>query len=193
MAHEGFDPLSLPEELPVPQDDGAAAHLEGARMPRLELPATDGSVVRVDRPPPGFHRLVLYAHPRIGRPGAPPLTADWDKIPGARGCTPESCGFRDHAAELALAGAAVAGVSTQSTEYQGEAVERLRLPFPLLSDTELKLATALRLPTFEAGGEVLLKRLTLVVQDGQVEKVFYPVFPPDGHAEEVLDWIRTKG
>lgn len=191
MAHEGYDPLSLPAELPVPEDDGAAAHLEGTRMPRLELPATDGSVVPVDRPPPGFDRLVLYAYPRTGRPGFPPLTADWDQIPGARGCTPESCGFRDHAAELTAAGAAVAGVSTQSTEYQREAVERLGLPFPLLSDADLRLADALRLPTFEAAGEVLLKRLTLVVRGGVVEKVFYPVFPPAGHAEEVYEWIQT--
>lgn len=192
MAQEPYDPLAVPAELPIPEDDGAAAHLEGARMPRLDLPATDGSLVAVDRPPLGFDRLVLYAYPRTGRPGVPPLTADWDQIPGARGCTPESCGFRDHAADLAAAGAAVVGVSTQSTDYQREAVERLRLPFPLLSDADLRLANALRLPTFEAGGEVLLKRLTLLAHDGLVEKVFYPVFPPDSHAEEVLEWIQTE-
>jgi peroxiredoxin len=181
---------TVPTGLPVPEDDGAAAHLLGARMPALALPATDGSSFPVDRPPAGFDRLVLYAYPRTGRPGEPPLTPDWDRIPGARGCTPESCGFRDHARELAAVGAAVAGVSTQTTEYQGEAVERLRLPFPLLSDADRRLADALRLPTFAAGGQVLLKRLTLVVRDGLVEGVFYPVFPPDRHAEDVLRWVR---
>ena len=186
---------SLPAGLPVPVDDGAAAHLEGASMPRLALPATDGSSFFVDRPPTGYERLVLYAYPRTGRPDEPPLTSDWDRIPGARGCTPESCGFRDHAADLAAAGAAVAGLSTQSTEYQREAARRLRLPFPLLSDADLRLVRALRLPTFEAGGQVLYRyrRLTLIVRDGVVETVFYPVFPPDGHAREVLDWITAVG
>lgn len=181
-----------PLELPIPEDDGAAAHLEAAQMPRLALPATDGSSFPVDRPPAGFDRLVLYAYPRTGRPGEAPLIPDWDQIPGARGCTPESCGFRDHGADLAVAGTAVAGVSTQPTHYQREAVERLRLPFPLLSDAELRLAEALRLPTFQASGQVLLKRLTIVVADGIVEKVFYPVFPADGHAQQVLGWIRTR-
>jgi peroxiredoxin len=118
------------------------------------------------------------------------MTADWDEIPGARGCTPESCGFRDHAADLAAMGAIVVGVSTQSTGYQREAAQRLQLPFPLLSDADLQLARALRLPTFEAGGLTLLKRITMVVKDGLIERVFYPVFPPDSHAAEVLDWVR---
>jgi peroxiredoxin len=117
------------------------------------------------------------------------LIPDWDRIPGARGCTPEACGFRDHAADLAAAGASVAGVSTQDSEYQREVIQRLRLPFPLLSDVDRRLAHALRLPTFEAGGHVLYRRLTLIVRGGHVEKVFYPVFPPDGHAEEVLAWV----
>ncbi len=188
----GHNPLVLPTGLPIPEDDDAAAHLQGARMPQLTLPATDGSSFPVGRAPAGFDRLVLYAYPRTGRPGEDPLTPDWDQIPGARGCTPESCGFRDHAADLATAGAAVVGVSTQSTDYQLEAVERLRLPFPLLSDADLRLAEALRLPTFHAGGHVLLKRLTLLVRDGVVEKVFYPVFPPQSHAQEVLGWIQTR-
>lgn len=187
----GNDPLALPMDLPIPEDDGAAVHLEGARMPQLALPATDGSSFPVYRSPEQFDRLVLYAYPRTGRPGEAPLTPEWDQIPGARGCTPESCGFRDHAAELAAIGAAVAGVSTQPTDYQLEAVERLRLPFPLLSDADLQLAEALRLPTFHAGGQILLKRLTLVVRDGILEKVFYPVFPADSHAQEVLDWIQA--
>jgi len=123
----------LPDGLPVPVDDGAAQHLPGAAMPRVELPASTGAAMRVDRPPAGFDRLVLYAYPRTGRPGDPPLDPDWDSIPGARGCTPESCGFRDHAGELAVCGAAVAGISTQGTDYQREAADRLGLPFPLLS------------------------------------------------------------
>lgn len=183
------DPTILPSDLPIPTDDGAADHLEGLRMPSLGLPATNGSILHVDRPPPGFARLVVYAYPRTGQPGVAPLTPDWDDIPGARGCTPESCGFRDHAMELASAGAAVVGVSTQDTDYQREAVERLHLPFPLLSDAEGQLTSALRLPTFEVAGHVLLKRFTLVIRDGVIEKVFYPVFPPGRHAEEVLAWL----
>ena len=186
------DPLTLPPDLPAPDDDGAAAHLEGAHMPRLTLPATDGSEFPVDRTPAGSDRLVLYAYPRTGRPGEAPLIHDWDQIPGARGCTPESCGFRDHAADLTGVGAAVAGLSTQPTDYQREAADRLRLPFPLLSDADMQLTDALSLPTFVVGDQTLLKRLTLIVRSGLVEKVFYPVFPPDSHAEEVLDWIRAQ-
>ncbi|AVT38305.1 peroxiredoxin [Plantactinospora sp. BB1] len=185
MSH---NPLLLPADLPVPQDDGAADHLPGLRMPALALSATDGTEMRVDVVPPGATRLVLYAYPRTGRPGVEPPPG-WDLIPGARGCTPQSCAFRDHAAELGSAGAAVAGLSTQDTGYQREAVQRLHLPFPLLSDVHLALTRALRLPTFEVAGVTLLRRLTLVVRDGVVEHVFYPVFPPDRHARVVLDWL----
>lgn len=180
----------LPSDLPVPVDDGGAAHLPGRPMPAVELASTRGGVMRVDRVPEGFSRLVLYAYPRTGRPGEP-LPDGWDAIPGARGCTPESCGFRDHSAELGAAGAAVAGVSTQDTGYQAEVARRLSLPFPLLSDADLRLTAALRLPTFEVTGMTLIKRLTLVVADGAVEHVFYPIFPPDGHAAEVLAWLRA--
>lgn len=191
-----FDPTRLPADLPAPEDDGAAAHLAGLAMPPIALPSTSGEPMRVDTVPDGFSRLVIYAYPMTGLPGIP-VPDGWDEIPGARGCTPESCGFRDHAAELAALGVAVAGLSTQSTDYQREAAERLRLPFPLLSDADRTLARALRLPTFgidlgpayEGGGHrELFKRLTLVIGDGVIEKVFYPVFPPDGHAEEVLAW-----
>lgn len=186
------DPTALPSDLPVPADDGAAEHLTGMRVPPVELPATDGSTVRLDRPPTDAARLVVYGYPRTGRPDESPLTDDWDSIPGARGCTPESCGFRDHAAELAAAGAAVFGLSTQDTDYQRELVERLGLPFPVLSDVGLELTRALRLPTFGAAGLVLLRRITLVLRGGVVEHVFYPVFPPDTHAEWVLDWLRAN-
>ena len=195
-----FDPTQLPADLPAPADDGTAAHLPGTTMPALALPSTSNGPVRVDTVPDGFTRLVIYAYPMTGLPGVP-VPDGWDEIPGARGCTPETCGFRDHAAELGAHGAAVAGLSTQSTGYQREAAARLRLPFPLLSDADLTLATALSLPAFsldlpadyEGGGQrVLLKRLTLVVRDGVIEKVFYPVFPPDRHAEQVLGWLSDQ-
>ncbi len=176
----------LPPGLPVPEDDGAADHLRGMRMPRVTLRSTGGR--DVDVADLGDRRTVLYFYPRTGLPDRP-VPAEWDAIPGARGCTPESCGFRDHFAEISALGAAVHGVSTQDTGYQREAAERLHLPFDLLSDSEFALTDALRLPTFDFEGVRLLKRLTLVVRSGQVEHVFYPIFPPDRHAEEVLTWL----
>jgi peroxiredoxin len=184
-----IDYTKLPAGLPVPEDDGTASHLTGKAMPPHALPATDGAFVRVDVVPEGMERLVLYAYPRTGRPDEEPLTPDWDLIPGARGCTPESCGFRDHRADLEQARAAVAGVSTEPTDVQRGLVERLGLPFPLLSDADLALTRALDLPTFTVAGHTLLKRLTMVIRDGVVEHVFYPVFPPDIHAQAVLEWV----
>jgi peroxiredoxin len=185
----GHEPAVLPDDLPRPVDDGAADHLPGRRLPRVALPSTSGEPVDLSGLP---GRTVVYAYPRTGRPGQDPLVADWDEIPGARGCTPEACSFRDHHAELAAAGARVVGVSTQDLDDQHEAASRLRLPYPLLSDADLRLARALDLPTFEAGGQVLLRRLTLVVRDGVVEHVWYPVFPPDSHAQEVLWWLQAN-
>jgi peroxiredoxin len=182
-----------------PAPDRAACHLPGSVMPAIALPSTCGGRMPVNAVPGGFERLVIYAYPLTGLPGVEPPPG-WDDIPRARGCTPESCGFRDHAAALAAAGAAVAGLSTQSTGYQLEAAERLRLPYPLLSDAGLRLAHALRLPLFTAdlrpdhdGGGVraLLKRLTMVVRDGRIERVFYPVVP-HRHAGEVLAWVRAQ-
>lgn len=182
------EPFSLPDGLPAPIDDGAAAHLPGAAMPSITLPATDGTTV--DLAGLGPERSVIYIYPLTGRPDVD-LPTGWDEIPGARGCTPESCGFRDHHRELRAAGAtAVYGLSSQDIDYQREAVVRLDLPFAMLSDPRHHLATALNLPTFEADGLVLHKRLTLVVAGGAIEHVFYPVFPPDAHAAEVLDWLR---
>jgi len=182
------DPTVLPDDLPVPVDDGAADHLPGAPLPSCALPASDGGAVD---PASLAGRTVLYAYPRTGAPGIEPPDG-WDAIPGARGCTPQACSYRDHAAELGALGARVFGVSTQGTEYQREAVARLNLPFPLLSDAGLALATAWRLPTFEVGGEVLLRRLTLVLEDGVARHVRYPVFPPDADAPAVLAWLRQR-
>ncbi len=184
-----IDPYSLPADLPRPDDDGAAAHLRGLELPELSLAATDGRDVQLAEL---AGRTVVYAYPWTGRPGEPLLAEDWDLIPGARGCTPEACAFRDHHAELAAAGAAVLGLSTQDSEYQREFAERLHLPFPILCDWRLELTTALELPTFEVGGKTLIKRLTLVVDGGRIGHVFYPVFPPDKHAGEVLSWLRAN-
>ena len=183
----GFDPTSLPSDLPVPVDDGAADHLVAVVLPDVTLEATDGTAVRLTGLGPG--RTVIYAYPMTGTPGVDPPDG-WDAIPGARGCTPESCGFRDHHAELAEAGAAVLGLSTQPTEVQQEAAGRLGLPFALLSDSDLRLSAALRLPTMVVEGTTMIRRLTLVVRDGRIEHVFHPVFPPDTHAAEVLSWLR---
>jgi peroxiredoxin len=179
----------LPVDLPVPLDDGAARHLPGRAVPPVMLPATTGGTV--DIAAAGSPRAVIYVYPMTGRPDVP-LPDGWDQIPGARGCTPEACAFRDHHAEQRAAGAEVYRLSSQPTGYQAEAAERLDLPFPLLSDQQLQLAGDLELPTFAVEGIVLYKRLTLVVRAGTIEHVFYPVFPPDRHADEVLDWLWAQ-
>jgi peroxiredoxin (alkyl hydroperoxide reductase subunit C) len=184
-----FDPMSLPADLPVPVDDGGAAHLLGSRVPSVTLAATDGSSVALAAL---TGRTVVYAYPRTGRPGEASLVDDWDSIPGARGCTPETCGFRDHHGELAALGARVFGLSTQDTPYQQEQVSRLQLPFALLSDESLAFTRAASLPTFEVAGQTLIKRLTLLIDDGTVSHVWYPVFPPDTHAETVLGFLRDQ-
>jgi peroxiredoxin len=157
-------------------------------MPDLSLKATDGNEVNLSKLK---GRVVVYAYPRTGQPGQP-LPEGWDAIPGARGCTPQSCAFRDHFAELKARGVSqLYGLSTQDGAYQQEAVERLHLPFAILSDAELKLQRALDLPTFQAGGMTLLKRFTLVIDDGVIKKVFYPVFPPDRNAADVIAWLDS--
>ena len=178
-----FDPSVLPEGLPIPEDDGAADHLTGAKLPDLVLPSSQGAVNVRD-----FE--VLYVYPCTGKPGVPSLPG-WDEIPGARGCTPQSCGFRDHNAELTALGLRVAGVSAQSLDDQLEFAERNQMPFPVISDEWLDLARDPGLPTFDLEGLTLYKRMALVAERGRIVKVFYPVFPPDRNAEEVLAWLAS--
>ena len=176
--------------LPVPEDDGTARHLSGTRMPSISLPATDGSAVDLASL---AGRVVVFAYPRTGVPDQP-NPPGWDQIPGARGCTTQCNAFRDAYAELRALGVAhLFGLSVQSSADQREMAERQHLPFPILSDEEFRLTRALRLPTFETSGMILLKRLTLVALDGVIEHVFYPVFPPDRNAAEVAGWLRERG
>ena len=186
MAGVLHDPNVLPDDLPAPQDDGATRHLTGARLPNIALAATDGSSVNLSR---RTGRTVVYIYPRTGRPGQA-LPTGWDGIPGARGCTPQSCGFRDHFADLKRLGVnQLYGLSTQTTDYQREAAERLHLPFAILSDEQLAFTRALNLPTFSVDGMTLIKRMALVIDDGAITHVFYPVFPPDKSAETVVAWL----
>lgn len=182
------DLSALPRDLPVPVDNGAAAHLPGMAVPARSLTATSGEAVNLARLA-GWS--VVYCYPRTGRPDEE-APSGWDDIPGARGCTTQSCAFRDQHAELLALGARVFGLSSQDSAYQREAAERLHLPFPLLSDAGLTFARALRLPTFQVGGMTLLQRLTLVLRDGRIEHVFYPVFPPDRNAAEVRHWLEQR-
>jgi peroxiredoxin len=179
----------LPDDLPAPEDDGAAAHLTGRRLPSTVLVSTAGGTIDIAAL---VGTTVVYVYPMTGVPGIQ-QPEGWDLIPGARGCTAEACDFRDHFAELRAAGAsAVFGISTQSTEYQLEAVERLHLPFAMLSDSALILAESMGLPTFEAGGMRLYRRLTLILRDGVIDHLFYPVFPPDTHASAVIEWLGAR-
>jgi len=176
--------------IPTPVDDGAAAHLPGTAVPSVPLPATNGDTVDLSALP---GRTVVFAYPRTGEPGKIALVDDWDMIPGARGCTPQTCSFRDLFAELKAAGASqVVGLSTQSTAYQAEMAERLHLPFPVLSDDKLALATAMKLPTMQVADMTLLKRMALIVDDGRITHAFYPVFPPDRNAGDVLAWLKAN-
>ena len=184
---DSVNPYVLPDDLPVPVDDGAADHLEGAEMPAISLPTTSGDALDLRDAARGT--LVLYVYPRTGRPGEP-LPEGWNDIPGARGCTPQSCAFRDHFGELRTLGADVLGMSAQPLPDQIEFAERVELPYPILSDLELALADALALPTFEVAGMRLYRRLTVVARAGRIVKAFYPVFPPDRNAADVVAWLQ---
>ena len=186
------DPNILPPNIPVPQDDGAARHLAGMKLPDLALPATQNAENAAQVNLSSLKgRTVVYIYPRTGVPGVD-LPPGWNDIPGARGCTPQSCSFRDHFGELKRLGVAqLYGLSTQDTAYQQEAASRLHLPFAILSDAELALTKALKLPTFTAAGMTLLKRMALVIDDGVIVKAFYPVFPPDKNAEVVIGWLQA--
>jgi peroxiredoxin len=178
----------VPQGLPVPTHDGACDHLPGMRLPSVSLMSTAGDQVDLSAL---TGTTIVYCYPLTGRPDQN-LPPGWDDIPGARGCTPQSCAFRDHHAELRELGARVFGLSAQDTAYQREASGRLHLPFLLLSDEKREFARALELPTFEAEGMTLIKRLTLVIEEGEILKVFYPVFPPGKNAEEVADWLSER-
>ncbi len=189
MTDTATNPNVLPNNIPVPQDDGGARHLAGMALPDIALPATSGPAVNLSKLK---GRSVVYIYPRTGVPGVANPDG-WDMIPGARGCTPQSCSFRDHAGELKGLGVEqLFGLSTQDTAYQREAAERLHLPFPVLSDEKLELTKAMKLPIFVAGGMTLLKRMAWVIDDGVITKVFYPVFPPDKNAAEVIAWLQES-
>lgn len=179
---------TLPHNLPAPKDDGACDHLTGARLPQLSLPTTCGAEVDLSRRP-GL--VVVFCYPMTASPERP-LPAGWDQIPGARGCTAQACSFRDRQADLLHLAAEVFGVSAQSAPEQREAAARLKLSFELLSDADLRFTQALRIPTFEADGRTLIRRVTLIARDSVIEKVFYPVFPPDHNVDDVLAWLRAN-
>jgi peroxiredoxin len=185
---KGTDIHEVPERLPEPKDDGACDHLPGMKLPSVSLTSTSGDHIDLSAL---AGTTVVYCYPLTGRPDRK-LPQGWDEIPGARGCTPQSCAFRDHHAELKDLGSRVFGLSAQSTAYQREAAERLNLPYGLLSDEDLEFAEALGLPTFEADGMILIKRLTLVIENGEILKAFYPVFPPGRNAEEVIGWLFDR-
>ncbi|HEY7290752.1 MAG TPA: peroxiredoxin [Vicinamibacterales bacterium] len=188
LAMQQVTNLELPKNLPRPKDDGGARHLPGMALPDIALPSTSNHLVNLSKST--APRTVVYIYPMTGRPDRQ-LPQGWDDIPGARGCTPETCGFRDHHKDLAKLHTDVFGLSVQDTPYQQEMVKRLEVPFEVLSDEHMAFARALRLPTFTVEGMTLLKRLTLVASAGKIQHVFYPVFPPDTHAQAVIDWLKA--
>lgn len=191
ISEKKVDFENLPQGLPIPKNDGACCHLEGVPLPSIKLMATSGDEIDLSREKIW---LVIYCYVKTGHPDQEPVggAAKWNAIPGARGCTPQACSYRDHYAELVSLGVKVYGLSTQETSYQKEAVQRLHLPLPLLSDSNLEFAKALRLPTFMIEGIRLIRRLTLIAHQGLIKKVFYPVFPPNRDAEQVIQWLHSS-
>jgi peroxiredoxin len=182
-----IDLFKIPDNLPIPQDDGAAKHLLGMGLPNLSLMSTNGDQLNLS----SFKDfLVIYCYPMTGQPNVP-LPEGWDQIPGARGCTPQSCSFRDHYQELKTLKAEVVGLSVQTTDYQKEMAERLHLPFPVVSDVDFKFQNALNLPTFVAAGMTLLKRLTIIAKNGKIVSVNYPIFPSDSDPIWVIDYLKN--
>ena len=179
----------LPEDLPVPQDDGACNHLYNKDLPEIELTGTNGITYDLSRIKT---TVVVFTFPRTGIPGQLPLVDNWNEIPGARGCTPQTCGYRDNYAGFKLSTAQVFGMSSQNPAYQKEMAERLQLPFPILSDERLAFTLAMQLPTFEAAGQTLIKRLAFIAKEGKIVQVFYPVFPPEENARQVLEWLEKS-
>lgn len=178
----------LPNDLPAPIDDGAANHLTVLFLPDIGLSATNGELIQINKLQ---GRYVIYIYPMTGQPNIA-LPDGWDSIPGARGCTPQSCSFRDHADELEKLNTKIFGLSSQTTEYQLEAKSRLHLPFELLSDASLELKESLKLPTFYVGSLELYKRLTMIIENNRIIKTFYPVFPPDKNVDDVIEWLKTS-
>lgn len=192
MSQEPTELHALPDDLPVPEDDGAADHLPDAAVPSIVLAATVGEPVDLAAAAAGEGALVVYVYPQTGVPGRP-LPAGWDRIPGARGCTPQSCAFRDSVRELASLGATVFGLSAQSLDEQRDFAEREQLPYQLLNDSDFRLAAQLGFPTFDANGACYYRRLTFIARRGRIVKVFYPVFPPQDNAADVIAWLRAEG
>lgn len=178
----------LPDNLPVPLDDGAADHLRGLMLPKVSLQSTQGKDIAIGGI---WGRVVIYCYPMTGQPGVA-LPDGWDEIPGARGCTPQNCAFRDHYQELQALGAEVIGLSVQSTEYQREMAESLHLPFPVVSDINYQFQKALNLPTFVTAGMTLLKRVTLIANAGVIEAVHYPIFPSNSDPEWVINYLKNN-
>ena len=177
---------TLPENLPIPEDDGACDHLVGMNLPEFDLPSTGGDLINLSKLK---GKVVIYCYPMTGRPDVP-LPDGWNEIPGARGCTPQSCSYKDHYKEFQELGVEVYGLSTQTTDYQQEMVGRLSLPFNVLSDSQMELTQAINLPTFVVTGMVLLKRLTMIAEDSVIKSVHYPVFPSDSDPDWVLDYLE---
>jgi len=180
--------MNKTNKLAIPIDDGKCDHLFNMTLPQLSLLSTSNNTIDLSK----LEGLtVFYFYPRMGRPDIE-TPAGWGDIPGASGCTPQTCSFKDQHEDFSRLEVDVYGVSTQASSYQKEAVDRLSLPFDILSDEDLNLTEMLNLPTFEVEGVILTKRVTLICQDSKIIKVFYPVYPPKENAQEVIVYIKNN-